>query len=132
MALLDGADQVALLVVVTLVGEGHHRTGHHHVGGGDLDDLGVLEHTLEVADAGLHLALLLLGGVVVAVLRQVPEFTRRLDLAGDLGAAMGGEFLKFGTQTVMGGLGKMVHVTHGRKRSDRRPGRRSPRFVYPN
>ena len=35
------------------------------------------QHGLEVADAGLHLALLLLGGVVVAVLREVAELAGR-------------------------------------------------------
>ena len=47
-----------------------------------LDDLGVLEEVLELADAALHVALLVLGGVVVAVLGQVAHEAGGLDLAG--------------------------------------------------
>jgi hypothetical protein len=43
----------------------------------------------------LHLALLLLGGVVSAVLLQVALFARRFDLLRDLDAALAGELLEF-------------------------------------
>ncbi len=53
------------------------------------DDRGQLDQSGEVADAGLHLPLLLLGRVVVAVLLEVAHFAGDLDLAGDLDAPDG-------------------------------------------
>ena len=47
----------------------------------------VAQHLLELADPRLHLALGVLGRVVVAVLRQVAERPRRLDGPGDLDPA---------------------------------------------
>ena len=44
---------------------------------------------LQLADPGLHLSLGVLGGVIVAVLREVAERPRGLDLAGDLHAGRG-------------------------------------------
>ena len=59
-----------------------------------VDDDGVLKHPLQLADAGLHLALGVLGGVIVAVLRQVAERPRGLDLPGDLHPAAGRQVLE--------------------------------------
>ena len=67
-----------------------------------VDDLGVLEDRFELADAALHVALLVLGRVVVAVLRQVAELARPLDRLGDLDAAPGGEVVELRLQPVEG------------------------------
>jgi hypothetical protein len=56
----------------------------HVVGAGAFDDLGVLEQVGQVGDAALHVTLRLLGGVVVAVLREVAQLTGSFDLPGDL------------------------------------------------
>src|SRR5947209_40939 len=73
--LLDRADEIALGVVVALVADGDDRAGGDGAtgGAGSVDDLGALEHRLQLADARLHLALVVLGRVVVAVLGQVTE-----------------------------------------------------------
>ena len=73
--LLGVAHEVALgvLLVVALVHDGDHGADGHLALGAALDDLGVLDEVLELADAALHVALLVLRGVVVAVLRQVAE-----------------------------------------------------------
>ena len=88
------ADQVALghVVGIALV---DHRDDHHVV-----DDLGVLEQVLELADPALHVALLVLGGVVVAVLGEVAHLAGAFDLVGDLDAAAGGEIVELGLQPV--------------------------------
>ena len=87
--LLDVADEVALgvVVAVALVDDGDDRARADDAGLGRLDDLGVLEDRLELADAALHVALLVLGGVVVAVLGEVAELAGPLDLLGHLDAA---------------------------------------------
>jgi hypothetical protein len=69
---------------------------------GRIAHLGVAEQFGEDADAGLDLALLLLGGVVATVLLQVTLITSRLDLLGDLGAAFAGEVLQLGSATFEG------------------------------
>src|SRR5437763_504984 len=65
--LLDGPDQEALDVVVALVPERHDGAGGDHVARMPLEDLGVLQQALDLADPGLHLPLVVLGRVVVAV-----------------------------------------------------------------
>ena len=72
-----------------------------------LDDLGVLEEVLELADPALHVALLVLGGVVVAVLAEVAQLAGRLDLLGDLDAAAGGEIVELGLQPVVRRAGEL-------------------------
>ena len=72
-----------------------------------LDDLGVLEDVLELADAALHVALLVLGRVVVAVLAEVAEQAGRLDLLGDLDAAARGEVVELGLQPFVRGAGEL-------------------------
>ena len=61
-----------------------------------IDDLGVLEEVLELTDAAFHVALLVLGRVVVAVLAEVAEKACRLDLLSDLDAAASGEVVMLG------------------------------------
>jgi hypothetical protein len=67
---------------------------------------------LELADAGLHPALLVLGGVVLGVLAQVAVAPRLLDLGGDLLAALGLERLELGLEAVVGILAE-VRLGHG-------------------
>ena len=86
--------------------------------GAGLDDAGALrslahrgglEQVLERADAGLLLALLVLGGVVAAVLLEVALFARGLDALGDLLAAGRREVLELGGEAVVGILGEEGH-----------------------
>ena len=114
--LLDGADQHALRLVVTFEDDGHDGPGsdHVHAPSRQLDDLGVLQDALEVQDPALHLALLLLGGVVVAVLGEVAQFAGRLDLAGDVDASAGGEVLVLGGEAGMRVGGELLWFRHDR------------------
>ena len=77
-----------------------------------LDDLGVLDERLEMADAALHLSLLFLGGVVVAVLGEVAELTGGLDLAGDVDPTERGELLVLFLQSLEGGTREVVRLGH--------------------
>src|SRR5712692_9515940 len=58
-----------------------------------LDQHVVLDDRLELLDPGLHHSLLVLGGVVLEVLGQVPQLARRLDLGDDRRALLGGELV---------------------------------------
>ena len=113
-ALLDVADEVALgvVVAVALVDDRDDGARPDDAGLGGGDDLGVLEDRLELADAALHVALLVLGGVVVAVLGEVAELAGPLDLRGDLDAAPRGEVVELGLQPVERLLGQLVRF-HG-------------------
>ena len=73
-----------------------------------VDDLGVLEDGLQLTDPALHVALLILGGVVVAVLGEVAELPCALDRLGDLDAAPRGEVVVLGLQPLEGGPGELV------------------------
>src|SRR5439155_9576855 len=66
----------------------------------------------ELADAHLHLALLLLGGVVTAVLAEVALLAGRPDALGYRRAALAGELVVLGLQPVVGLLGQ-PRVAHG-------------------
>ena len=81
--------------------------------GAALDDLGRLEQVLELADAALHVALLVLGGVVVAVLAEVAHQAGRLDLLRDLDPPTGREVVELGLQPVVGGAGELVRRHSG-------------------
>ena len=89
--LLHVADEVALGQVgaVALVDDRDDRAGGDRAVVGALDDLRGLEQVLELADAAFHVALLVLGGVVVAVLAEVAEQAGRLDLLGHRRCAHG-------------------------------------------
>ena len=71
----------------------------------------------ELADPGLHLALVVLGGVVVAVLLEVAELPGGLDLAGDVDPTDRGELVVLGLEPVVGLLGEVVRLRHGRRGS---------------
>ena len=68
--------------------------GHEHAGLDDAVIAGasptrrVAQNVRELADAGLDLALLFLGGVVAAVFLEVAFFAREFDLLGDFDAAL--------------------------------------------
>ena len=62
---------------------------------------------LELTDPALHVALLVLGGVVAGVLLEVAFLAGALDLVGDLDAAAGGEIVELGLQAVEGLLGQL-------------------------
>ena len=110
--LLDVTDEVALglVVGVALVDEGDDAAGPDDAFGGRGDDLGVLEDVLELADASLHVALLVLGRVVVAVLGEVAELARPLDLLGHLDSTAGGQVVELGAQTVVRLLRQLVRL----------------------
>src|SRR5262249_56689760 len=61
---------------------------------------------LEREDPPLVLAFLFLGGVIPAVLAQVPLFAGRLDLLGDVNASLSGEVVEFGLEPVIRLLGQ--------------------------
>ena len=73
----------------------------------------------ELADPGLHVALEVLGGVVVAVLLEVAELPGGLDLAGDVDAADRGELVVLGLQPVERLLGEGVGLRHGQESTGR-------------
>ena len=76
----------------------------------------VLDHGGELSDAGLHVALEVLGGVVVAVLLEVTELAGRLDLAGDVDASDRDQLVVLGLQPVVGLLGEVMRLRHGERR----------------
>ena len=76
-----------------------------------VDDHRRLQHPLQLADAGLHLALGVLGGVVVAVLGQVAEGPGGLDLPRDLDPSAGRQILELGDEPGMG-LGCEMSFCH--------------------
>ena len=78
--------------------------------------LRVLEELAQLADAGLLLALLLLGGVVAAVLAQVALLAGLLDLARDLGTALAGEMIELRLEAVVGLLGQPGDAAWSRSR----------------
>src|SRR3712207_9542794 len=74
---LARAEEELLGLVVTLEADGDHGAG----GGvrrrrGRVADAGLPQQVLQLADAGLLLALLVLGGVVATVLAQVAQIGR--------------------------------------------------------
>ena len=62
---------------------------------------------LELADAGLHPALVVAGGVVVGVLLEVAQLAGRLDGLGDVDPPTGGQILQLGPEPLVGFLGKV-------------------------
>src|SRR5690606_28248661 len=89
-----------------------HRDAHDHAGLdhavilGGLADHGVLQQALEVRDPRLHLALLLAGSVVPAVLLEVTLVTSSGDALGDLGPAGPFELRELLGQAVVRVLGE--------------------------
>jgi short-chain Z-isoprenyl diphosphate synthase len=74
--------------------------------------VGVTQQLLELPDARLHLALLVLGRVVLGVLAQVAVGAGDLDLGGDPLATLGLERLELALEAVVGLLAQ-VGLGHG-------------------
>ena len=96
-----------------------HDGGDNHSGfddavvGGDIANLGVLEHLLEDLDARLVHGLLVARGVVAAVLAQVAFLTGCIDQACDLDSLDLDAFLELVREQVVLGLRKPLSVGHG-------------------
>src|SRR5919106_5923827 len=108
-AILAAADEERLLVAV-LVDGGHDVAGADDVASGRRADLRAPQHVLELADARLHLALLVLGRVILGVLAQIAVCPRGFDRCGCLLATRGFEMVEFRLQTIVGRLGQPDRV----------------------
>src|SRR6185312_9395575 len=120
------------VLVVTVERDRDHHAGRGRPGlARGRADLRVLEQLAQLEGAGVHLALLLLGRVVAAVLPQVAFLAGGLDLLSDLDAVRTLEILQLGLQTVVRILGKPGDVIAGLGHdAPRRVGWRQPcRFV---
>ena len=95
----------------------------HVAGGAGVDDDRVLQHLLELADAGLVEAVLVLGRVVVGVLLDVAVLAGPLDRERELPPARRGAFFQFRLQPLVG-LGREVGLGHGGQGTS--AGRRNP------
>ena len=102
-------------VVVALVTQVDDRARLDDVAGGvGVDDHRVLQHLLELADAGLVDALLVLGRVVVGVLLDVAVLAGPFDRERELAPAGGGAFFQFRLQPRVGLGREMGLLGHGR------------------
>ncbi len=99
---MAGGDEECLAIgLVAVVVDLHHGTGQGDTGLlGRFADLGVVEQVLQLADAGLLLALLFAGGVVAAVLAQVALFAAVIDFGGD-DRTIGDQVIELGLESVM-------------------------------
>ena len=116
-ALFDVTDEIALghVIVVAFVNDGDGATDRYLTLFTRGDDLVIVENCLERAYASLHVALLIFGGVIVAVFGEVSHFPRALDLLGHLNAAARGEIVEFGLQAGVGDLRELM-ACHTEKR----------------
>ena len=113
VALLDRADEIRDEVVVAFVAKVDERARLDDVAGGvGVDHDRVLQHLLELADAGLVEAVLVLGRVVVGVLLDVAVLPGPLDRERELAPPRGGAFFQFRLQPGVG-LGREVGLGHG-------------------
>ena len=112
-SLFDRTDEQSFDLVVALVADAHDDAGDHGGAIGRFNDFGIEKKRLELTNTGLHFALLLFGGVIVAIFGEIAHFTGGLDFAGDIASTMGGELLMLGAQPVVGLLGELVDVGHG-------------------
>src|SRR6266550_1915292 len=87
-----------------------------------LDQHVVLDDRLELPDASFHHSLLVFGGVIFEVLRQVAQLAGGLDLGDDGGATLRGEHVKLLAHRLQP-LGRDVDVV-GHRSESKRPGRR--------
>ena len=65
------------------------------------NDFGVFEDRFKLPNSALHMALLVLGGVIIAVFLEVTQFARPLNLFCDLDAPARGEVKVFMGQTLV-------------------------------
>ncbi len=99
MTILAAPDEIGLLVTGDI--EHHDHTGRHLVGGITLTDDRTVQQRLDLADARLHAALLILRRVVLRVLAQIPMGTRDLDLRRDPRTSIGAEVVEFCAESVV-------------------------------
>ena len=100
-------------VVVAVVADRDDGTGLHEAVAAPLplDDHRGGEHRLQLADPRLHLALGVLGGVVVAVLREIAEGAGRFDVPGDLDPSARRQVLELGDEARVG-LRRELRLAH--------------------
>src|SRR5229473_1918849 len=117
-AFLAGREQEGDLVLVTGEPDRHgHARPDHALSPWRLADPGVLQDVLDLPDARLLLALLLLGRVVAAVLPQVALVSGGLDLLRDLHTRGAGQIVELRLESVMRLLGEpgdiLARLGHG-------------------
>ena len=100
-----GSEQEGFLVAGN-PGDDDHAGLNDAIVSGRLAHVGVAEQDRELADAGLNLALLLLGGMVAAVLLEVPLLPGCIDLLDNLRPARAGKVVQLCLQAVKSFLGK--------------------------
>src|SRR5262245_23909699 len=105
--LFDRADEVARRVVLTFHLDLDDRAGSDHVAGRTLDHHGGLEHLLQLPDACLVVALLVLRRVVVGVLTDVPVLSGSFEGGGDLRSTLAGALVELLLQAREGLLRKV-------------------------
>ena len=121
--LLDVADEIGLgqLVVVADIADGDDGSGRDHALDGVVHDLGVVQDRLQRPDPTLHVALLVLGGVIVAVLGQISQLPGALDRLGHLDPTSGGEVGELRREPLVRGAGQLMSLRHGRAGYRHRP-----------
>ena len=103
-------EQERLVVFVAVVAVGDHLARRDGLVVGRRLCGGTAEHLLELADARLVGALLVLGGVVAAVLLQVSLVAGSADPLDDLGPLRPASVLELGVEPVEGLLGQPDHA----------------------
>ena len=123
----QGGDQLDLSAFAQILHEDLHGVIEPGSisGGPVLDDLGGLDHPLEVADAGVVAVFLLLGALVLEVLAKVAEGPGGLDILDQLGAQLLHPVVDLLLHFLQ--VGACQFIIHGHSPSIRRqdaPGRR--------
>ena len=98
------SDEVALGLIggVSVVKDGHHAADRDLAIACHFENFMVLEDRLDLADAGLHVTLLVLGRVVIAVLLEVAHLACPTDALCDLDSSTGSEIEMFGLEPLEG------------------------------
>jgi hypothetical protein len=68
-----------------------------------------------MANATFHVALLIFGGVIVAVFLEVAHLAGTFDLVGNFNTASGREIVKFGLESLEGGFGEVMYLGHAHR-----------------
>ena len=94
--------QEELVLILVIVDHRHDRSDLDEARVLDLAHLGIVEQMLELADAGLHEALVVLRHVVFGVLAQIAVLASSSDAFGGLAPTIGGEVLELELKFVEG------------------------------
>ena len=114
--LFPGAKEEPFFIIELDELDGDHLAGGHLVVGSvGSPDLRRFQELLQLADAGLVLALLLFRSVVAAVFLEVAFFSRSLDSLGDLHPSWPLTLGQFLHQAVVGLLSQPRHIGHSRQ-----------------